>query len=166
MVSNLQLATFLRESLAIEGIHRTPTKPERVASQQFLALARKSPGAIIGPIITPDDVLDVQKVYAPGMPLRDQPGMDVSVGGRSAPRGGPAVAQAFADLIARVNFQSNPWEEHVNFEHLHPFMDGNGRTGRILWAWHMLKVGEDPFALSFLHRFYYQTLSRTPPRDV
>lgn len=41
---------------------------------------------------------------------------------------------------------------------LHPFMDGNGRTGRAVWAWAMQRDGQDPFALSFLHRFYYQTL--------
>jgi len=37
-------------------------------------------------------------------------------------------------------------------------MDGNGRTGRAIWAWQMQRLGRDPFALPFLHRFYYQTL--------
>lgn len=30
---------------------------------------------------------------------------------------------------------------HVLFEDLHPFEDGNGRTGRILYNWHRLHMG-------------------------
>jgi len=37
-------------------------------------------------------------------------------------------------------------------------MDGNGRSGRAIWAWQMLGDEQDPFAIPFLHRFYYQTL--------
>lgn len=30
---------------------------------------------------------------------------------------------------------------HVRFEKIHPFEDGNGRTGRILYNWHRLALG-------------------------
>lgn len=30
---------------------------------------------------------------------------------------------------------------HVQFEDIHPFFDGNGRTGRILYNWHRIKMG-------------------------
>lgn len=30
---------------------------------------------------------------------------------------------------------------HVEFEHKHPFIDGNGRTGRIVYNWHRMKLG-------------------------
>lgn len=30
---------------------------------------------------------------------------------------------------------------HVAFEDVHPFPDGNGRTGRVLYNWHRLRLG-------------------------
>ena len=32
-------------------------------------------------------------------------------------------------------------ETHFRFESLHPFFDGNGRTGRLLMNWQLLRVG-------------------------
>jgi hypothetical protein len=51
-----------------------------------------------------------------------------------------------------------PLEAHVRYETLHPFTDGNGRTGRALWYWMM--VGSSRADLGFLHAFYYQTLKK------
>lgn len=31
---------------------------------------------------------------------------------------------------------------HVTFEDIHPFEDGNGRVGRIIYNWHRLKLGQ------------------------
>lgn len=32
-------------------------------------------------------------------------------------------------------------EAHILFEDIHPFEDGNGRTGRIIYNWHRLSLG-------------------------
>lgn len=146
---------FVAESNAIEGIHRKPTDEEAAATLLFLSVEP----------LTLDALLDVQRVYAPGMPLRTERGMNVRVGNHLPPLGGPAVGYSLEDLIRRVNEPgSDPWACHVEFETLHPFLDGNGRSGRAVWAWHMLKSGQDPFALGFLHRFYYQTLASSDGR--
>lgn len=46
------------------------------------------------------------------------------------------------------DFQSyqdlNPLSTHVQFENIHPFVDGNGRVGRMLMWWHEVKLGEEP----------------------
>lgn len=56
--------------------------------------------------------------------------------------------------------QMSAWQAHVRFEHIHPFDDGNGRVGRLLWLIKALEEGYD-YSIPFLHAFYYQTLKRS-----
>lgn len=147
------LVDFLAESNRIEGIDREPTADEINAALAFLAEGE----------ITLDALCALQKVIAPGKPLRDKPGMNVQVGTYLPPVGGSVLV---AKLVEHLDWVStvdeiSPWKAHVDYEGLHPFMDGNGRTGRLLWAWHMDQLGLKPFALPFLHRFYYQTLENS-----
>jgi hypothetical protein len=140
---------FIRESNRIEGILRDPTEDEIAAHEQLLGVVQ----------LTPTTVGDFQAVIAPGMPIRRHKGMNVRVGNHVAPEGGPSIVGRLRRILDKANRASDsPWRVHVAFETLHPCMDGNGRTGRAIWAWQMQGLGHDPFALPFLHRFYYQTL--------
>ncbi len=148
---------FIRESNRIEGILRDPTEDEIAAHERLLSL----------PELRVTTVSDFQAVIAPGRPIRSESGMNVRVGNHIAPEGGPHIIRRLHRILKKANDASNsPWSIHVAFETLHPYMDGNGRTGRAIWAWQMQRLGRDPFALPFLHRFYYQTLeaSRKVPR--
>lgn len=49
----------------------------------------------------------------------------------------------------------DPKEMHIRFEHIHPFVDGNGRTGRMLMWWHEIKLGKEPTLISFDNRREY-----------
>jgi hypothetical protein len=149
-----QVLAFLLESNAIEGIFKEPTAAEVKAAQAFLGLRS----------VKVKDICTLQAVVAPGRPIRDTTGMNVRVGGYVAPTGGHQIIDSLALLIANME-NLNPWSVHCKFEQLHPFMDGNGRVGRLLWAWQMRQAGQDPFALPFLHGFYYQTLWEARPAD-
>lgn len=148
--TDARFSAFLRESNAIEGIHRDPYQHELVTAARFLEMET----------LTLQDLNDVQQAFAPGHVLRDRPGLDVRVGSYVAPVGGPEIRVALQGILSGLSSARGgfPFQTHIAFEMLHPYTDGNGRTGRILWAWHMRRVGKDPFALPFLHRFYYQTL--------
>jgi Fic/DOC family len=144
-----RLTTFLRESNAIEGIYGGPGDAEIAAARRFLEL----------PEVNALALGDFQTIIAPGKPLREHPGMNVQVGNYLAPPGGPNILRRLQALLRRANEPgSDPWETHCRYETLHPYLDGNGRTGRLLWAWQTHRVGRDPFIRPFLQSFYYETL--------
>lgn len=151
----LDLTDFVRESNRIEGITSDPTSMEITAHDELLKLGEIRIG----------DLQEFVGVIAPGKHLRANRGMDVWVGSHIPPAGGPHIRAALDSLLIAIhNGEHDPFEAHQEYEHLHPFMDGNGRSGRAVWAWHMLRDGRDPFALSFLHRWYYDSLDHDPAR--
>lgn len=139
---------FIRESNKIEGINREPTLAEIEEYYRFMALDA----------IRVKDMLQFVSTYQPGAELRDRIDMNVIVGGYYPPFGGITIKTRLMDILNIANMNrdnsSMAYEIHIKYESLHPFMDCNGRSGRMLWKWMM---GKAP--LGFLHTFYYQTLA-------
>lgn len=146
---------FVRESNRIEGIHRDPTDEEVAEHRRFLALKR----------VTVKELQRFVKVYQPDAVLRDKIELNVRVGSYVAPSGGIEIRSRLNALITYANnskrqefcgkASERAFDTHIAYEQLHPFTDGNGRSGRVLWAWQMPRSNR----LGFLHAFYYQTLN-------
>ena len=144
---------FIIESNAIEGIHRDPTEGEIKEFRRFMMLES----------INPRELMKFVKVYQPNAIIRDRvniPG--VKVGNHIAPSSGPQIMVSLYSIIENME-ENGPYQTHILYETLHPFTDGNGRSGRMLWAWQM---GRSKLGLGFLHRFYYQTLDSTQKRTL
>lgn len=139
------LIKFIRESNAIEGIRRRPTPTEIAEAERFMGLST----------VTVADLQRFVEVCQPGAVLRDQVGLDVRVGAYYPPLGGPHIVEMLGSILIQANdrVRVHAWQVHLRYETLHPFVDGNGRSGRMLWAWMWRDL-----RLGFLHQFYYQTL--------
>jgi hypothetical protein len=140
------ISEFVRESNRIEGIVRDPTRQELQATEEFIAA----------------DFPTVVRVKAfvaacqPNARIRDRAGLNVRVGSHIAPPGGPEIVTALEEILEFAPVYE-PYVTHYQYETLHPFTDGNGRSGRAIWLWQMMRcAGGAP--LGFLHHWYYQSL--------
>lgn len=139
---------FIVESNEIEGINRSPYVKEIKEHLRFLDL----------PEVTIDDLIQFVSVYQPDATIRSQPYHNVTVGNHVPPRGGMSVILKLEELLKEITTLS-PYDFHIRYEKLHPFTDGNGRSGRVLWAWQMQnQTGDKPS--SFLQHWYYQSLEK------
>jgi hypothetical protein len=137
------------ESLRIEGIDRPPTDEEIAEHRRFMRLET----------LSISELEAFLKIYRPGARLRMYPGQDVCVGPHVPPKGGEHILAQLQALLTDINAKKiDAWSAHVQFETLHPFSDGNGRVGRIIW--YAMCANSTRVDLGFLHGFYLQTLNK------
>ena len=162
MTDNLKkwIENFAQESNKIEGIHTT-TDEETQALFDFIEQD----------VILLQDVENYVNIVQPGAILRDKVGLDVRVGSHFPPKGSPDIRdylQRLLNILPQDNrfenqfcneASSNPFLFHQEYETLHPFTDGNGRSGRAIWLWQMLKLRMNFAPGGFLQTWYYQSLN-------
>ena len=88
----------------------------------------------------------------------------VTVGGRACPA--PDFARDLLNnwILDMEHYATlDPKEMHIRFEHIHPFIDGNGRSGRMLMWWHESKLGREPTFINYRKRSdYYEWFDPKP----
>lgn len=165
---------FVKESNRIEAIHREPTDAEMEEFDRFLHLDK----------ITIKDLKKFVSIYAPDHVLRDKKSLNVRIGakripminskgkvefaiwgGTLAPFGGKDIPLKLQSILDAME-QEGTYKTHVAFELLHPFTDGNGRSGRAIWAWQMYKKNGCLPDIGFLHSYYYQSLAKESKNNV
>lgn len=139
-MTNELLYAFVKESNAIENIFRDPTTEEINELRRFINLSK----------VTIDDMTQFVKIYQPDAYLRDKEGLNVRIGNYYPPCGGPYIRK---ELIELLESNYTPFNQHILYEKLHPYTDGNGRSGRALWAWRTKNIKH-----GFLITWYRQTL--------
>lgn len=84
---------------------------------------------------------------------RDQSQTNVHVGNHAVPKW-PLVHPLMHNWLLDYP-KLTPKESHIRFEHAHPFVDGNGRTGRMLMWWIEKQKGIEPTLIDFAKRDEY-----------
>jgi len=143
---NNNIKKFLRESNAIEGVYSNDALEDAISAWEFAYKNRNN--------ITVDYILGIHKLLMSRLrpdiagKIRD---CDVFIGGErkffiseSLIKGDLMMKVCF-EMIAKGNFdkEDKAKQAHIAFEYIHPFEDGNGRVGRILYNIHRLNFGLD-----------------------
>lgn len=151
---------FLRESNAIEGVYDEDSFEQAFIAWEFLIDKEE---------LTVPVILHTHKILMLNSGLMpDQKGyirnIPVYIGGHEAMH--PAlIRSALASWLIDVKTSiAIPGEngkhmqlDHVTFENIHPFVDGNGRIGRMLMNWSRVHAGLPLLVIKASQRqAYYQ----------
>src|SRR5712691_12295222 len=132
-----------------------PTEPQRAKREvlNYLAGLRFIEQRAKKKTITHEDVLKLHAIIASDVMDQGQTGRyrDIRVRvGKYLPPAPEMVSGLMAELLEWWNTKSAQWSPvissaviHYQFEAIHPFADGNGRTGRALALWELYRRGFD-----------------------
>ena len=149
---------FIRESDLIEGIDNSIKEIE--------VSIEKCSGYPYGHILAfghlernPNEqgLIDARMTLLPELNEYHNPyrGCEVRIGGRPGLRS-DLIEEAMEELFGReIKTVEDGCSFHIDYEHIHPFLDGNGRTGRMLLNGQLNKIGEDMVIIPADRRFEY-----------
>src|SRR3990167_7533279 len=144
-----EVAEFLKESNAIEGVYDNASLLQAQEAWKFLI---KQKELTVGAVLKTHKILMLLQNLYPNEKGYFRT-LHVLIGGREGLEH-KKIPHAVGQWVLNVNDvvkngqKENPiflqritQSHHVSYEEIHPFVDGNGRTGRIFLNWERLRVG-------------------------
>jgi len=138
MTKKETIETFLEESNKIEGVYDDVSLEQAQFAWDHFGKEEK---ITIGGILTAHKILMLRTSLQP-----DEKGYfrkyAVKVGGREGANHikVPSLIESWLRRANNVKTQINIEKNHIEFEKIHPFCDGNGRVGRIIMLYQMVKL--------------------------
>jgi len=121
-------------------------------------------------LITHEDVLKLHAIIASDVMDQGKAGRyrDILVRiGRYLPPAAEMVSGLMSELLEWWNKEAPKWSPvvtsaiiHYRFEGIHPFADGNGRTGRTLALWELYRRGFDTHHIFSVDEYYWENRPR------
>lgn len=154
MVSEIE-KQFLEESNEIEGVWDFVSLDQAIYAWQYL---KEHPKLNTHVILKAHKILMLKQSLMPNEKgyFRTIP---VYIAGRECPVLSPdgwTLSTVVSQWCHESTAQPQMWKiHHIAFEKIHPFVDGNGRLGRMLMNWQRLKAGMEILVIREKERNYY-----------
>lgn len=147
------MAEHIRQSNLIEGYDDPEFDKQSMKAWKFLARQEAIDRAVVQTL--QKTIVESQDDLSP-MERGQYRYAQVWVGDHQPPNA-LRIPELMESWLNNMAFYSDhtPKELHVEFEKIHPFVDGNGRTGRMLMWWHELKLGLEPTLIKASERQEY-----------
>jgi Fic family protein len=120
--------------------------------------------------VTHEHILRLHSILAGGVMDQGEAGRYRTIMvrvGRHVPPPPEQVSGLMRELLHWWNNESQQWSPvlssaiiHYQFEDVHPFADGNGRTGRMLALWELYRRGFDTHHIFSIDEFYWEDRPR------
>lgn len=138
---NELIETFLKQSNYIEGEYTEEAYQDAVKAWDFL---------MAQDVLTPAVICKTHAILMADRPLEEKykghfRTIPVYIGRKEAMnwRFVPLkVAEWCKAMYQPGNYDTKSF--HIEYEHIHPFVDGNGRTGRMFMNWMRVKKNNEP----------------------
>lgn len=158
-----KLDTFLKESNLIEGVFDLDSFLQAKYAWEYLI---EQPEMTLGVVLKTHKILMLHQNLQP-----DERGYfrkcEVTIGGRfglnwfKVP---DAMRHWVGAMNEKMKIEDDAMMLHVEYEKIHPFVDGNGRTGRLFLNWgRVKKLKKDILVIKDSEKAQYYKLFRQDP---
>ncbi len=136
---NAKTILFLKESNAIEGVYDDDSLQQAIKAWSWLI---KQPKLVTSVVLKTHAILMKNHNIIPKEKGNYRIG-PIYIAGREGSNWVviPSNMQYWFNKANHDKYWEDIKESHVAYEHIHPFIDGNGRTGRMFMNWQRIKAG-------------------------